>query len=157
MGKGTKKEAMQLGLMNLPKYTLYAQPRKVKAKASKIKPDIAYVVENWMTSIDPSTKMGESGGGRSSGYYYIAPGINIYVEVANKISGAITIVGAHNEENHVTKIDIYTNNEDHVRAIAKDINALWDDEMIPHLNFQKLEKKFKVGKEEVINQWNAFL
>jgi len=157
MGKKLQKEAMQLGLTNLPKYTLYAQPRKVKGKASKTKPDIAYVLENWMTSIDPSAKMDESGGGRRSGYYYIAPGINIYVEVADKISGAKTIVGAHNAENHVTKIDIYTNSEDHVRAIAKDTNALWDDGMVPHLNFKKIEKKFNIGQEDVIKQWNAFL
>ena len=84
MGKGVKKEAMQLGLTNLPKYTFYCQPKKVKSKASKIKPDIAYVVENWMTSIDPSTKMSESGG-RTSEYFYLAPGINTYVVVTSRM------------------------------------------------------------------------
>ncbi len=155
MGKGVKKEAMQLGLTNLPKYTFYCQPKKVKAKGSKVKPDIAYVVENWMPSIDPSTKMSESGG-RTSEYFYLAPGINTYVEVTSRIFAKSSFT-MYNADKQVAKFDIYTNNEEHVRAIAKDTNAIWDDGMIPHLNFEKLEKKFKVGKEEVINQWNAFL
>ncbi len=155
MGKGTKKEAMQLGLTNLPKYTFYCQPKKVKAKASKVKPDIAYVVENWMTSIDPSTKMSESGG-RTSEYFYLAPGINTYVEVTSRMFAKSRFT-MYNADKQVTKFDIYTNNEDHVRAIAKDTNAIWDDGMIPHLNFQKLEKKFKVGKEDIMSTWNTFL
>ena len=155
MGKGVKKEAIQLGLTNLPKYTFYCQPKKVKGKASKVKPDIAYVVENWMPSIDPSTKMSESSG-RTSEYFYLAPGINTYVEVTSRIFAKSSFT-MYNADKQVAKFDIYTNNEDHVRAIAKDINAIWDDGMVAHLNFKKLEKKFKVGKEEVINQWNAFL
>lgn len=155
MGKGVKKEAIQLGLTNLPKYTFYCQPKKVKAKASKVKPDIAYVVENWMPSIDPSTKMSESGG-RTSEYFYLAPGINTYVVVTSRMFAKSRFT-MYKADKQVTKFDIYTNNEEHVRAIVGNMNAIWDDGMIPHLNFEKLEKKFKVGKEEVINQWNAFL
>ncbi len=155
MGKKVQKEAMQLGLTNLPKYTFYTQPRKVKAKASKVKPDIAYVVENWMTSIDPSTKTDESGG-RTSDYYYLAPGINIYVEVESKMFAKSRFT-MYNADKQVTKFDIYTNNEDYVRTLAKGINEIWDDGMIPHLNFEKLEKKFKVGKEDIVSPWNTFL
>ena len=155
MGKKLQKEAKKLGLTDLPKYTFYAQPREIKWKFSKIKPDIAYELENWMKSVDPSSKMDESfsGSGRSSGYYYIAPGINIYVEVADKTSGR----NFRSEDNHVTKIDIYTNNEDQVRAIVKVINAIWDDGMVAHLNFNKFEKKFEVGKDDILSTWNSFL
>lgn len=155
MGKNVQKEAMQLGLTNLPKYTFYAQPKKVKAKASRVKPDIAYAVENWMSSIDPSTKMSESGS-RTSRYYHLAPGTNIYVEVESKMFAKSRFT-MYNADKQVSKFDIYTNNEDHVRTIAKDINAIWDDGMIPHLNFEKLEKKFKVGKEDIMSNWNTFL
>ncbi|MFX1281920.1 MAG: hypothetical protein ACFFA3_21405, partial [Promethearchaeota archaeon] len=149
MGKGIQKEAMKLGLTNLPKYTFYTQPRKVKAKASKVKPDIAYVVEEWMTKIDPSTKMSESGG-RTSDYFYLAPGMNTYVEVKSRMFAKSRFT-MYNADKQVTKFDIYSNDEDHVRALAKDINAIWDDGMIPHLNFEKLEKKFKVGKEDIMS------
>lgn len=155
MGKGIQKEAMKLGLTNLPKYTFYTQPRKVKAKASKVKPDIAYVVEEWMTKIDPSTKMSESGG-RTSDYFYLAPGMNTYVEVKSRMFAKSRFT-MYNADKQVTKFDIYSNDEDHVRALAKDINAIWDDGMIPHLNFEKLEKKFKVGKEDIMSSWNTYL
>ncbi|MFX1391364.1 MAG: hypothetical protein ACFE9Z_14965 [Promethearchaeota archaeon] len=155
MGKKVQKEAMQLGLTNLPKYTFYTQPRKVKAKASKVKPDIAYVVENWMTGIDPSTMMSESGG-RTSKYFYLAPAINAYVEVESKMFAKSRFT-MYNADKQVTKFDIYSNNEDHVRTLAKDVNAIWDDGMAPHLNFEKLEKKFKVGKEAIMSTWNNFL
>ncbi|MFX1427369.1 MAG: hypothetical protein ACFFBE_13015 [Promethearchaeota archaeon] len=155
MGKNVQREAMQLGLTKLPKYTFYTQPRKVKAKYSKVKPDIAYTVENWMTNIDPSIKMSESGG-RKSGYYYLAPGINTYVEVQSKMFAKSRFT-MYNADKQVTKFDIYTDNEDHVRTLAKDINAIWDDGMVPHLNYEKLEKKFKVGKEDIISTWNSFL
>ncbi len=154
MGKRTQKEAMQLGLTNLPKYTFYAQPRKIKVKLSKIKPDSAYLLENWMKSVDPSAKMDENAKyGYKSEYYYMAPEKNIYVEIAMNLAKGFV----YNEDSHVYKIDIYTNNEEHVRAIAKDINAIWDDGILNHLDFKKLKKKYKVEKEDVINQWNAFL
>ena len=134
MVKKVQKEALQLGLTNLPKYTFYTQPRKVKAKASKVKPDIAYAVENWMTSIDPSTKMGESGG-RTSDYYYLAPGLKVYVEVKSRMFAKSRFT-MYNADKQVAKFDIYTNNEDQVRTIAKEINGIWDDGMVPHLNYE---------------------
>jgi len=155
MGKGVRKDAMQLGLMNLPKYTVYCQPKKVKAQFSKVKPDIAYVVEDWITNIDPSTKIGNTSG-RTVEYQYLAPGINTYVEVTSRLFAKSRFT-MYNADKQVVKVDIYTNNEDHARAIAKDINAIWDDGMAPHLNFEKLQKKFKVGKEDAMSTWNAFL
>jgi hypothetical protein len=155
MGKTVKKEATQLGLTNLPKYTFYAQPRKVKAKFSRVKPDIAYLVEDWMTKIDPSTKMGESGG-RATAYYYLAPGLNIYVEVESKMFAKSRFT-MYNADKQVTKFDIFTNNQDYVRSLVKGMNEIWEDGMVPHLNFEKLQKKFKVGKEDIINAWNSFL
>ena len=155
MVKKVQKEAMELGLTSLPKYTFYTQPRKVKGKASKVKPDIAYSVENWMSNIDPSIKMGESGG-RTSDYYYLAPGLNIYVEVKSRMFAKSRFT-MYNADKQVAKFDIYTNNEDQVRTLAKEINGIWDDGMVPHLNYEKLEKKFKVGKEDILSAWNTFL
>lgn len=79
--------------------------------------------------------------------------LGTYVELADKIAGAI----APNPGNHVTKIDIYTNNEEHVRTIVGNMNALWDDGIVPHLDLKKLEKKYKIGRDDIINAWNAFL
>jgi len=168
MGKEVQKKAQKLGLTNLPKFTFYGRPKKLKMKFSKIEPDIAYTVENCMKNVDPSFEMEESSklsnirsnfsyniglGKVGNSYYYIAPQKSVYVEIYNQLAGFAGWV----PDNYVCQIDIYTNDEDHVRAITKDINALWDDGIIPHLDFKKLEKKYKVKREDVINAWNAFL
>ena len=88
----------------------------------------------------------------------MATEMNIYVEVVDTTTTRVyPSTRDYRGDKHVNKIDIYTNNEDHVRAIAKSINAIWDDGIIPHIDFKKIEKNFKIGKEEIINQWNAFL
>jgi hypothetical protein len=140
--------------MNKPQYTFYAQPRKYHTKFSKSKPDIAYIVEDWIKQIDPSNVMSESSsGGRSSRYYCLAPQANVYVEILAKISGFYGWA----EENHVVKIDIYTENQDHVKAIVKSINGIWEDGILNHLKLKKLESKFKVKGEDIINAWNSYL
>jgi len=83
----------------------------------------------------------------------LAPQINVYVEILDKISGYF----AYSEDNHVNKIDIYTNNQDYVKAIVKGINDIWDNGILSHLNIKKIEKKFKVKGEDIINAWNSFL
>ena len=149
-----KSQAKKLGFIDLPRYTFYAQPKKFKVMFSKFKPDIAYIVEDWMKNLDSTTIASESAlGARSSGYYYLAPQIKVYVEILDQISGYF----AHTEDNHVNKIDIYTDNQDYVKAIVKDINDIWDDGILSHLNIKKIEKKFKVKGEDIINAWNSFL
>ncbi|MHA1916444.1 MAG: hypothetical protein ACW97V_18995, partial [Promethearchaeota archaeon] len=101
MGKEAQYQAKRLGMMNKPQYTFYAQPRTNKVKASKIKPDIAYLLEGWFKNIDPGSVISESSsGGRSSRYYYLAPQANLYVEIIDKISG----FSGWAEDNHVNKI-----------------------------------------------------
>jgi len=153
MGKKIEKKAMELGLTNLPKYTFYGRPKTIKMKFSKYKPDTAYVVEDWMKSVDSSCTVEESAKARSSKFFYMSTQLGIYVVVYNKMAG----VTAFNPDNYVSQIDIYTNNEEHVRAIVQGYNSLWDDGIVPHIDFNKIEKKFQVGKEEVLNQWNIFL
>jgi hypothetical protein len=153
MGKEVQKRAKDLGLMKQPKFTFYARPRKIKAKFSKIKPDIAYTIENWMNGADSSAVLSESAGARSSMYYFLAPELKLYVELADKLSGFF----AYSEENHACKLDIYTDNEDYVRAIVKSINELWEDGIIAHINLKKLESKYKVKGEDIINAWKAFI
>jgi hypothetical protein len=170
LAKGVKKEAMELGLMNLPKYTFYCQPKKVKKQSLigvirqksyfGVKPDIAYVVENWMTNIDPSTKMGTGPpvrGSFSAIFYYLGFGINTFVEITSIVFAKSYSSKTYNANKQVVKFDIYTNNEEYVRAIAKEINAIWNDGMISHLNFKKLVDEFGVGKEDAMSTWNSYI
>lgn len=153
MGKRLQNKAEQFGLTTLPKYTFFGRPNKMKMKFSKYKPDFAYEVERWITTEDPSTMMDESGGGRNNTFYYLAPQIRVYVVITDKMAGAVV----HNPGNHTIQLDIYTNNEEYVRTIVSRINGIWDDGIVPHLDLKKLEKKYKIRSEDIVNAWNTFL
>ncbi|MFW9881294.1 MAG: hypothetical protein ACFFG0_50160 [Candidatus Thorarchaeota archaeon] len=153
MGREAQYQAERLGMMNMPQYTFYAQPRKIKVKASLIKPDIAYLVEDWIKNIDPRNIISELFVIRGSRFFYLAPQAKVYVEILDKMSGLY----AFSEDNHVDKIDIYTENQDYVKAIVKSIDSIWEDGIVNHLKLKKLESKFKVKGEDITNTWNSFL
>ncbi len=153
MGKKLQKEAVKLGLTSQPKYTFFARPRKMKMKFSKYKPDIAYKIENFMKSIDPSIMSAESGGGRNNTFYFLSTQMNMYAKIADKMAGMIV----HNPINHTIQIDIYTNNQDYIKGIVRDINNIWDDGILAHLDTHKLAKKYKVAEEDIINAWKSFI
>jgi hypothetical protein len=154
MGREAQNQAKKLGINNKPKYTFYYSPRKVKAKFSKIKPDVAYLLEDWIKNIDPSAIISESAtGGRSAKFFYLAPQANVYVEILDKISGYV----AYSTGNHVNKIDIYTENQDYVKALVQNINKIWEDGTVNHLNLKKLSSKFKVKGDDILKAWNSFL
>ena len=54
-------------------------------------------------------------------------------------------------------MDIYGKNEDLVRQIVKMTNDQWKEGIIAHLDLKKIEKKFKISSDDVINSWNQFL
>ncbi|MFX0021378.1 MAG: hypothetical protein ACFE9S_03570 [Candidatus Hermodarchaeota archaeon] len=154
MGKEAQSQAKKLGMMSKPQYTFYYSPRKVKAKFSKIKPDVAYLIEDWIKQVDASAIVSEAAtGGRSAKFYYFAPQANVYVEILDKISGYV----AYSTDNHVNKIDIYTDNQDYVKAIVQGINNIWEDGLINNLRYKKLRSKFKVSEEDIANAWKSFL
>ncbi|MFX1377650.1 MAG: hypothetical protein ACFFA4_01025 [Promethearchaeota archaeon] len=154
MGKEAQSQAKKIGMMNKSQYTFYYSPKKIKAKFSKIKPDVAYLIEDWIKNIDPSAIISESTtGGRSAKFFYLAPQANVYIEILDKISGYV----AYSTDNHVNKIDIYTENQDYVKAIVQGINNIWEDGIVNHLNLKKLSSKFKVKGEDILNAWNSFL
>ncbi|MFW9969898.1 MAG: hypothetical protein ACFFDF_06830 [Candidatus Odinarchaeota archaeon] len=154
MGKEAQNQAKKLGMMNKPQYTFYYSPKTIKAKFSKFKPDIAYIIDDWIKNIDSSAIVSEStSGGRTAKFFYLAPQANVYVEILDKISGYL----AYSTDNHVNKIDIYADNQDYVRAIVQGINNIWEDGIVNHLKLKKLQSKFKVRGEDIINAWSSFL
>ncbi len=163
--KATKKilnEVIQLGLKDSPKYTFYGKRKggsiiKTETKGhifSHNVPKLIIRITNWLIDIDASTEQSESGSGsgRKITFYVLSPQAGIFIEVDDQIAGTLDIPG-----NHVYKMDIYTQNADLVKQVVKIINEQWDDGIIPHLDFGKIEKKYKVSTEEVTNGWNQFL
>ncbi|GAG76723.1 unnamed protein product, partial [marine sediment metagenome] len=85
-------------------------------------------------------------------FYLLSPQAGVYIEVDDRISGALDIPG-----NHVYKMDIYGKNEDLVGQIVKMTNDQYKEGIIAHLDMKKIEKKFKISSDDVINSWNQFL
>ena len=79
MGKKVQKMANQLGLLNQPKYTFYVQPRKIKGKFSRVRPDVSYIIEDWMRKIDSSAVYSETTTGRTYKFFHIAPELKLFV------------------------------------------------------------------------------
>ena len=158
--KQIQKEAEVLGFKNLQKYTFFGQRKggaviKTDTKKHAFRhnmPRFLIKIIQWLESIDPSTQESDAGGGRNVTFYLLSPQAGVYIEVDDRIAGALDIT-----RNHVYKMDIYGQNKDSIRQIVKMVNEQWKDGIIAHLDLKKIEKKFKISSEEVINSWNQFL
>lgn len=117
-------------------------------------PKLIIRIANWLINIDTSTEQSElgSGSGRKITFYVLSPQAGIFIEVDDQIAGMIDI-----PENHVYKMDIYTQNGDLVKQVVKIVNEQWEDGIIANLDFGKIGKKFKVSAEEVTKGWNQYL
>jgi len=158
--KKIKKEAEILGFKNLQKYTFFGQRKGLAILKTETKkhtfrhnmPKFIIKIIEWLESIDPSTQESDAGGGRNVTFYLLSPQAGVYIEVDDRIAGTLDI-----PRNHVYKMDIYGKNEDLVKQIVKITNDQWKEGVIAHLDFKKIEKKFKISSDDVINSWNQFL
>jgi hypothetical protein len=158
--KKIQKEAEILGFKDLQKYTFFGRRKggavikkdTKKRTFSHNMPGFIIRIIQWLENIDPSTQETDAGGGRNVTFYVLSPQAGVYIEIDDKIAGALDIPG-----NHVYKMDIYGKNEDLVRQIVKITNDQFKEGIIAHLDFKKIEKKFKISSDDVINAWNQFI
>ena len=148
-----RKQANNLGLTKLRMTLLYARPKKLSLLFAKHKPDTADVIQDYMKLIDPSSVESSSGGARNSTYYCLAPQEKFYVEIIDKAAG----IWVASPANHALQISIFSDNDEHIRGIANTVNQRWEDGILPHMDWKKIEKKYKVKREDAIATWNHFL
>ncbi|MHA1279116.1 MAG: hypothetical protein ACTSQI_21115 [Candidatus Helarchaeota archaeon] len=153
MGKKVLKLAKQLGLLGLPLYVLYGRAKKIRMTFSKYVPDVADAIRDFLTLKDENLIQGRSGGGRNNSFYYLSEALQLFVQVVDKASGFVVV----NPSNHAIQFNIYTKDEELVRGIAQTINQIWEDGILAHMEWKKIEKKFKVNAEDGIAQWNKWL
>ena len=153
MGKGAQKQAKSMGMMKLPKYTFYCQPAGIKRKFSTTTPRFVYVINDWVASFDPSCQRDDAGSARTVWSYILAPQGGAYIEVTSKIAG----FSAMSADNYVSQVDVYTENVDIVKNVVKILNDQWPDGMFNHIDLKKIEKKFNVKGNEVVDAINQFL
>lgn len=148
-------EVRALGLTKQHLTILYARPRKLRRTFAKIVPDIADAVRDHIAFLDSSFIQARSGGVRTNSFYYLAANIKLYVEVFDKAAGFVT----HNPANHAIQINIFSDNEQNVRGIANVVNSIWADSdgLLAHMDWKRIEKKFKVKREDCIAAWKALL
>lgn len=143
-----RKNAEKLGLTELPKVVLYARPRKIRQTASKIVPRCNRVIKEYIKQLDPSLIEGRS----RSTYYCIAPQINLYVEIYDKVFTMI-----YNPGEHCLKVSIFSDNSGYIREVAKILNQQWEDGILAHMDWPKIEKVYNVNREDCITIWNEIL
>ena len=153
MGSKLQKQAQQLGLDKLRHIILYARPRKLRMTFSKSVPDVVDAIRDYIALQDSTLVIDKSGGGRNFTYYIIAPKAQIYAELITKMAGLMAV----DTSNMAMQLNIYSNNDQHVRGIANAVNVLYEDGMVPHLEFNKFEKKYLVKQEDLIAEWKKWL
>jgi hypothetical protein len=153
MGRATQKQAKSMGMMKLPKYTFFCQPAGIKRKFSTTTPRFVYTINDWILSFDQSCQRDDTGSARVVWSFILAPQAGAYIEVTSKIAG----FSAMSADNYVSQVDVYTENADIVKGVVKILNDQWSDGMFNHIDLKKIEKKFKVKGDEVVNAINQFL
>jgi len=153
MGKEIQKQAEKLGLTRLKLTILYARPKNVRMTFSKLKPGTADTIRDYMKTIDPSFVESSSRKMRNMVFYNLAPQVNLYVEIEDKLAG----YAAPNPANHALQIKVYSDNEEHIRGIANAINARWPEGILTHIIWDKIESKYGVKREDAIATWKELL
>lgn len=167
MGGEVRKQAEELRLTNLHLTTLYGQhPFYVtvrrKAIGALINPIFAKNVPNVVLAIhdyialnfeESNVFTDTTGGMRNKTYYILAPQVPFYAEIADKTQG----MGDLKIENRVLEFKIFCDSEDHVRKIANVVNETVGVGIVDFTDWEKIEKKYKVNKEECIANWKALV
>jgi len=153
MGSKVQKQAQQLGLNKARQIVLYARPRKLRMTFSKSVPDVVDAIRDYIAMQDATLTLDKSGGGRNFSYYILAPKAQIYIEAITKMAGLMAV----DTSNMAMQLNIYSNNDQHVRGIANAVNVLYEDGMLAHLEFNKFEKKYSVKQEAIIAEWRKWL
>lgn len=155
MGSKALKEAKNLGLLKLRHTAIYSRARKIRATFSKYIPDVADEIRDYILASDPDLVHDRSGGGRNNSFFYLSTKLQLFVQVTDKAAGFAVV----NPSNHAIQIEIYCDNDEIIRGIAKAVNDVYADEggMLAHMEWNKIEKKFKVKADDCIATWNSLL
>jgi len=155
MGKKLRKQAEKLGIIILPKTVLYARAKNIKQKQELLTlyiPDTVDAIRDYLLWNNPNL-LKDRDGTKNVTHFYLASDLNLYIEIFDKPS-FWTIM---NPAKHAIQITIYTDNETFISGIANAVNQLWEDGILPHMDWDWIEKQFKINREDCIIAWKKFL
>lgn len=159
MTKSLRRRAEKLNLLNLPKPILYASAGRARTNGAVLKiyrtfvPDTAIVIRKYLESLYWDTEMGISRASRNKEIFILASEINVFVEINCRMSGMNVRKGS----NHMLKINIYSDKKEYIKGIANAINSHFADGILANINWDKMEKVFKIDRERSIASWNTLL
>ncbi len=168
--KKIQKNAEKQGLTQLPLTVLYARPRTILPGMSGFDdallfleaglfktntPDIPVFLLRYIKNElkDSSVQYKRSRNGRHYKNYILAPNSKLYLEIFTKIVGILAL----RTSNYVTEINIYCDDQQILQDIAKVVNEIYNDGMLAHMKWDKVEKKFKFNREDCIDTWIPLL
>jgi hypothetical protein len=108
-----------------------------------------------MKQYDLSFIEDSTGGGKKNTFYLLAPQAKLYVEVNDRAS--VGWGAAWTAHKRASQIKIFSNNKSFIHEIAHNINKIWDDEVLKHINWDKIEKHYDVKREDAIIVWKNII
>jgi hypothetical protein len=168
--KKLRQLAEGLGLTKLLVTVLYGRPRRVEhinrfgddlaflltgMSFKQRIPDIILAVGKYCKDVmdDPSFKQAGPTTGRTSRMTYLVPKAKLYVELVTKLAGVLAVRAG----NVVAEIKIFSEDKAHITEIAKVINHLFADGLLANMDWEKVEDKFEVKREDCIATWKSLL
>ena len=151
-----RKQAFRLGMMDLPLTILYARPYVATWRKMTYHPEPKEVIEHYIKyilKIPNYIHESKARIGRTRRWGYLIPEISLYIEITDEVVG----FKADNDENHVLQLLIHSEKEEHVQKIANLINSIYPKGVIKDMNWEKVEKKFEIFKEDCIKVWEELL
>ncbi len=148
-------QAEELGFTKFHMATLYARPNIINIRQrvlTRYVPDVIGIVRNYLLQNDPSV-LEEMVGTRELTAYYLSLKLYLYAEITDKT----TFWTIMNPAKHALQINIFCNDEFHVRGIANAVNKIFYDGMLIHMDWKFVEKKWQVKREDCIASWKKFL
>lgn len=155
MGKEVRKHAEKLGLTNLRLTTLYSRPRSIRQKPgflTRYIPDLAESIRDFISwNYPPLTE--SKFGVKNVTYYYLAPQAELFIEIYDK-PAFWTI---DNPAKHALQINIFCNDEEIIHEIANVVDSIWEDGILAHMDWNRIEKSFDVKRDDCIATWKGLL
>ena len=155
-----RQQADDLGITKLRKTILYGHPTKIRQTFGRFVPNTDRAMRDYLRQFDPSVIDGRKSPPLLISrrrlpvmtYYLIAPQLKVYIEDIDKITAWV-----YKPINHALKITIFSDNDEYIRGIANTLNQLWDGKILDNIIWQKIEKVYKVKKDDCSATWKALL
>jgi len=147
-----RQQADELGITQLRKTVLYGHPTKTRRTFSRVVPNFDREMRDYLAQFDPTVIDGRAGGVKAHTYYLLAPQVKVYIEDTSKLTG-----WADKALSHALRITIYSDNDEYLQGIVNLLNELWDGKILDNIVWKKIQKAYKVNKEDCIATWKELL